>query len=64
MQLKSSEKLQPNIIPLKDFKELNRLSYVVRKIEDDNHIVPEGGYKLTPMREVRKNDEFRGKHIR
>ena len=44
----------------KDFRELHRLSYVVRKIEEETHVVPEGSFKLMPIREVRFNNEFAG----
>lgn len=44
----------------KDFTELDRLSFVVNKIEHDTHIVPQGAYKLTPIHEIRQNDTFQG----
>lgn len=44
----------------KDFTELDRLSFVVHKIERDCHIVPQGAYKLTPIHEIRQNDIFQG----
>lgn len=44
----------------KDFTELDRLAYVVRKIENDTHIVPQGAYKLTPIHEIRTNETFHG----
>lgn len=44
----------------KDFTELDRLSFVVNKIERDTHVIPQGAYKLTPIHEVRQNDLFQG----
>lgn len=44
----------------KDFTELDRLSFVVHKIEKDCHVVPQGAYKLTPIHEIRQNDLFQG----
>ena len=46
--------------PPKDFKEVNRLSFVVRAIETDCHAVPEGAFKLTSDHEIRRNKEFTG----
>jgi radial spoke head protein 9 len=54
------EAQKPGVMPLKDFRELHRLAYVVRKIEEESHVVPEGAFKLTPIREVQKNPEFIG----
>jgi radial spoke head protein 9 len=54
------EASRPGSTPLKDFRELHRLAYVVRKIEEDTHVVPEGAFKLTPIRVVHKNNEFAG----
>ena len=52
---------EPDLTPeAKDFTELDRLAYVVRKIEKDSHIVPQGAFKLTPIQEVRKNECFKG----
>jgi len=36
--------------------ELKRLSYIVRKIENDCAIVPVGAFKLTPTGEIRYNE--------
>jgi len=44
----------------KDFTELDRLAYVVRKIERDTHVVPQGAFKFTPIQEIRKNELFKG----
>ena len=50
----------PIVIPPKNVTELDRLSYVVRKIEADCHVVPRGSFKLTPIHEIKKNEAFRG----
>lgn len=44
----------------KDFTELQRLAYVVSKIERDTHVVPQGSFKFTPIQEIRKNEIFKG----
>lgn len=44
----------------KNFTESDRLAYVVRNIEFDCSIVPEGSYKMIPSREIRPNDNFNG----
>jgi radial spoke head protein 9 len=41
-------------------KELDRLHYHVRAIENDCHIIPQGSVKLTPKHEVQRNEAFRG----
>jgi hypothetical protein len=40
--------------------EIDRLSYVVHQIDSDCHIVPIGSIKKIPLKEVRKNEAFRG----
>ncbi len=47
-------------VDAKDFTELDRLAYVVRKIERDTHVVPQGAFKLAPIQEIRKADGFKG----
>ena len=37
-----------------------KLSYIVRQIDYDVNIVPEGAYKLAPEHEIRVNRSFRG----
>jgi radial spoke head protein 9 len=44
----------------KNFTEADRLAYVVRNIEFECSIVPEGAYKMLPIGEIRVNDNFRG----
>lgn len=43
-----------------NFKEIDRLAYVVRSIENDCAIAPVGTFKLTPTHELRYNDSFKG----
>lgn len=45
----------------KNLTEGDRLSYVIRSIDFDTNIVPEGAYKMLPINEMRKNDFFNGK---
>ena len=43
-----------------NFKEIDRLAYVVRSIEMDCSLVPVGAYRLTTSHELRYNDSFNG----
>lgn len=47
-------------IPAKNFTELDRLAYVVRAIEQDNSVVPEGAFRMTPSHELVRNAAFEG----
>jgi hypothetical protein len=47
-------------IPKKNFTELNRLSYVVRAIENDVQVVPRDSFRVTPEHELRPNSHFYG----
>ena len=44
----------------KNFTELERLSVIVRSIESDCQLVPEGAYLLTPAHELGPNPHFKG----
>ena len=44
----------------KNMTETDRLSYVVRTIDNETAVVPIGGYKMLPINELRKNDLFEG----
>lgn len=44
----------------KNFTESDRLAYVVRSIDFDTSIVPEGAFKMLPIFEMRRNDQFTG----
>ena len=48
------------VIPAKSVTELNRLSQVVQKIENNCSVVPKGSYKFTPLKETILNEAFRG----
>jgi radial spoke head protein 9 len=45
---------------LKNLTEGDRLSYVVRSIDYDTNVVPEGAFKMLPIHEMRRNDTFTG----
>jgi len=47
-------------VPPDQFKEIDRLAYVIRAIENDCSIVPCGAFKLTPTHELRYDDNFDG----
>jgi len=49
------------VLKLKTFTESDRLAYVVRSIDYDTAVVPEGAYKILPINELRRNDNFNGK---
>lgn len=59
--LASSEEEDPNalIVPI-DLKEIDRVHYLVRAIENDCHVIPQGAMKLTTSHEVSRNESFRG----
>ena len=59
--LASTEEEDPKalIIPV-NCKEIDRLNYHVRAIENDCHIIPHGSMKLTPAHEVERNEAFTG----
>ena len=46
--------------PKKNFTELNRLSTVVRAIDNDASCVPRGSQKITPEHELHPNTNFYG----
>ena len=47
-------------IPARGLTELDRLSYVVHQIDNDCHIVPKGAIKKIPIKEIRRNEAFKG----
>lgn len=57
----SSSSVFKPIIKYKTFTESDRLSYVVRSIDYDTGVVPEGAFKMLPINEIRRNDNFKGK---
>jgi hypothetical protein len=59
--LADTEEVDPESLIVKlDFKEIDRLHYHVRSIENDCHIIPQGSMKLTPAHEVARNEAFKG----
>ena len=46
--------------PKENFTELLKLSYLVRQIDYDTSVIPEGALKLAPEHELRINRSFRG----
>lgn len=51
-------------LKLKNLTESDRLAYVVRSIDFDTSVVPEGAFKMLPINEMRRNDTYTGKIIR
>lgn len=47
-------------IPPKNFVELDRLAYVIRAIDHDCSIVPQGAFRMTPSHELTRNKAFEG----
>lgn len=47
-------------LPAKGVTELDRLAYVVHAIDQDCFVVPVTSFKMTPIKEVRRNEAFRG----
>jgi radial spoke head protein 9 len=51
---------KPLELPSKGVSELDRLSHIVHSIENDCQVVPRSSFKMTPIKEVRRNDAFKG----
>ena len=47
-------------VKLKNFTELDRLGFVVRMCDRETAVVPEGSFKMLPIHEMRRNDNFLG----
>lgn len=47
-------------VPPKNFVELDRLAYVIRAIDHDCAVVPEGAFRITPAHELTRNKAFEG----
>jgi len=43
-----------------NFTELDKLAFIVRTIDFDTSIFPQGAIKLIPIHELRRNDNFKG----
>ena len=54
-----SEDEAAKIVPV-NLKEIDRVHYIVRAIENDCQIIPAGAFKLTTAHEVSRNESFRG----
>ena len=53
---------KPKIL-LKNLTEGDRLSFVVRTVDLNASVVPEGSFKMLPINEMRRNDNFTGIRI-
>jgi len=59
--LASTEEEDPESLIVKiDLKEIDRLFYHVRAIENDCHIVPHGSMRLNEKHEVQRSEAFNG----
>ena len=56
----SDDNIQVVVEKKKNFTELNKLSFVVRSVDFDTNIFPQGVFKLIPIHELRRNDNFKG----
>ena len=57
----STEEEDPESLVVKiDLKEVDRLHYHVRSIENDCHIVPHGSMRLNERHEVQRSEAFNG----
>jgi len=48
------------VLPPKSITELDRLAYIVHSIENSCQAVPKGSFKYTPIKEVKRNEAFKG----
>ncbi len=55
-----SIKTKPIELPKRGVTELDRLAYVVQTVENDCQLVPVSSFKMTPIKEVRRNEAFEG----
>ena len=59
--LSSTDEVDPESLIVRiNLKEIDRLQYHIRAIENDCHIIPHGSMKLTLAHEVQRNEAFRG----
>jgi radial spoke head protein 9 len=54
------ERARNPIIEKRNFTELGRLTFLIRQIDHDTSVFPEGAYKMLPIHEIRKNTNFQG----
>ncbi len=59
-ELDSDEEAEKEKKVLRSFKEIDRLSYVVRAIEDNCQMIPVGVVRLTTQHEIIRNAHFEG----
>lgn len=48
------------VLPPKSMTELDRVSHIVHEVDNQCSVIPKGSYKFTPLKEVKKNEAFRG----
>lgn len=58
--LESTEEEDENQVIKVNFKEIDRLQYHVRAIENDCHIIPNGSVKLNVKHEIQRNEAYLG----
>ena len=51
---------EEEVVPLKNYTELDRLGYVVRSVDQDCFIIPQGGFRMTVDHELTRNLHFEG----
>lgn len=56
----SIENVKVEEVIKENYTELLKISYIVRSIDYDTNIVPQGAFKLLPIHELRPNDSFKG----
>lgn len=61
-QLSENEEVFKPKINKKNFTESDRLAFLIRSVDFDCSIVPEGAFKMLPINELRRNDNFIGKN--
>ena len=59
VNMKNFTELLPEI-PARGVTELDRLAFVVNEIDYACSVVPKNSFKMTPIREVRRNEAFQG----
>jgi radial spoke head protein 9 len=47
----------------KNFTESDRLAFLIRSIDYDCCVVPEGAFKMLPINEIRRNENFTGINV-
>ena len=58
----NEDTFKPNI-KKKNFTESDRLAFLIRSIDHDCSVVPEGAFKMLPISEIRRNDNFTGRNF-